>query len=222
MTDLPPSPYADFGESFLRTILHKQRVLDSVDRILGDRIEIGPIGAGPGRVFARARAVGLFQPTFGEALPGPVLAYRVIVPIEVDFELDLAVDVHRFHASVQVPLVLTARIEEPAVLHWDITMPSPEELELSVETTKRRSQVLQRVAGLDEELRHFLLRVVEKEMSKPHVAKATRIDFPTIVDHAWPALADQFLPVRDPDSPADEVEVIDELGPDEDPPARAV
>lgn len=205
MTALPPSPYTDFGETFLRTILHRRRVLDSVDRILGDRIEIGPIGAGPGRVFARVRAVGLFQPCFGEALEGLLLAYRVIVPIEVDFELDLAVDVHRFHASVQVPLVLTARIEDPAVLHWDITMPSADELELSLETARRRSQVLQRVAGLEEELRRFLLRVVEKELAKPHVVKATRIDFPAIIDNAWPVLADQFLPVRAPDSPGDRV-----------------
>ena len=221
MTAQPPSAYAEFGEAFLRTILHKQRVLDSVDRILGDRIEIGPIGAGPGRVFARARAVGLFQPAFGEALPGPLLAYRVIVPIEVDFEVDLAVDVHRFHASVQVPVVLTARIEDPAVLHWDITMPSEDEVQLVLETTKRRSQVLQRVAGLEEELRRFLLRVIEKELAKPHVVKATRIDFPTIVDSAWPALADQFLPVRDPDTGEPVVQVIDDLDTDDDP-ARAV
>jgi hypothetical protein len=221
VTEQPPRAYAEFGETFLRTILHKRRVLDSVDRILGDRIEIGPIGAGPGRVFARAKAVGLFQPCFGEALSGPLLAYRVIVPIEVDFELDLAVDLHHFHASVQVPLVLTARIEEPAVLHWDITVPGVDEVELSLETAKRRSQVLQRVAGLEEELRRFILRVIEKELAKPHVVKATRIDFPTIVDNAWPTLADQFLPQRDTDATASAQEAVAEMDEEDDTPVRA-
>lgn len=221
MSDQAASPYAEFGEAFLRTILHKRRVLDSVDRILGDRIEIGPIGAGPGRVFARAKALGLFQPCFGEELAGPRLAYRIIVPIEVEFELDLAVDLHRFHASVQVPLVLTARIEDPAVLHWDITLPGIEEVELSLETAKRRSQVLQRVAGLEEELRRFILRVIEKELAKPHVVKATRIDFPTLVDNAWPALADQFLPVRQADATDSAEQAVAEMEKEDDPPARA-
>lgn len=200
----PVTPYADFGAAFLRAILPKERILRSIDRLVGDRIELGPIAAGPGRVFAKARATGIFQPTFGEEVPGPLLSYRVFLPVEVDFELDIAVDVHRFHATLIVPLMLTLRTERPALLVWDLTLPLAEEVELSVGTAKRRSQVLQRVAGLDQELRRFLLRVIEKELAKEHIQRALTLDLPTLVDGAWEALADQFLPPlpgRDEHSP---------------------
>lgn len=80
--------------------------------------------------------------------------------------------------------------------------------------------MLQRVAGLEEELRRFLLRVVEKELAKPHVVKATRIDFATLVDNAWPALADQFLPVREPDATDAAAAALAEMDDEDDPPAR--
>jgi hypothetical protein len=45
-----------------------------------------------------------------------------------------------------------------------------------VATERRRSVLLQRVAGLDDELRRFLVKVVARELEKPHVQRATRID----------------------------------------------
>jgi hypothetical protein len=178
----PEMTYAEFGENFMRMVLHRQRVLASIDRVLGEKIELGPIGAGPGRVFAKLRATGWFQPTSGVEIPGDLLAYRVILPIDVDFEIEIARDVNRFRAKVLTIL-------------WDITGPREDEVSISVETDKRRSAVLQKVAGLDAELRRFLMRVVEVELAKPHVKRATRLDMRDLIAGAWPAIADQFLPV---------------------------
>lgn len=196
-----PMTYAEFGDNFIRMIIHRRRVLESIDRLLGDKIELGPIGAGPGRVFAKVRATGWFQPTSGVEIPGPMVAYRVILPIDADFEVEIARDINRFKAKVLVPLTLNVRVEQPLTIVWDITVPGEDEVSIRVETDKRRSAVLQKVAGLDAELRRFLIRVIEKELSKPHVKRATRLDMDTIISGAWGPIADQFLPLEgDPDA----------------------
>ena len=189
--------YEQFGINFIRMVLHEQRILESINRLLGEKIELGPMGAGPGRVFARARATGWFQETYGRPVVDDLLVYRVFLPIEVGFELELAMGVHQFHAQVLLPLTLTVRVEHPLTIVWDITPPQEEEeVTIRVETGKRRSAVLQRIAGLDDELRRFLIRVIEKELDKPHIRKATRIDMVSVIDAAWPVIADQFLPTE--------------------------
>ncbi len=196
-----PLTYEEFGVNFVRQVLHEQRVMESIDRLLGEKIELGPIGAGPGRIFAKARAVGWFQGAHGREVVDDLLVYRLFLPVLVDFELEIAKDVNRFRAEVIIPLTLTVRIEAPMTIIWDIAMPEEDEVTITVETDKRRSAALQRMTGLDAELRRFLVRVIEKELDKPHVRKATRIEMDKVIDAAWPVLADQFLPPL-PEAPA--------------------
>jgi hypothetical protein len=186
--------YADFGEAFLRRVLHLDRVLESIDRILGTDFRLGPMGAGPGRKVATLTATGSFKPCYGEEVPGPLVSYLVFVPVDVLFDLDLRVDAHRFHAEVTVPLRVDLRVEDPLTIVWDITPPPAEDVQIEVTGETRRSAVLQRLAGMDGELRRFLLRFVDRELEKPHVMRARRIDVPRVIDGAWPEIADQFLP----------------------------
>jgi hypothetical protein len=191
-----PISYEQFGVNFIRMVLHEQRILESINRLLGEKIELGPMGAGPGRLFATARATGWFKDTYGNEVVDDLLAYRVYLPIDVDFQLEIAKDVNHFKAEVLLPLSLTVRVEHPMTIVWDITPPQEEEVTIRVETGKRRSAVLQRLSGLDAELRRFLIRVIEKELDKPHIYKATHLDMATIIDAAWPVIADQFLPAE--------------------------
>ncbi|NHA01105.1 hypothetical protein G5V59_17790 [Nocardioides sp. W3-2-3] len=41
--------------NWIRRVLHRDRVLRTIDQVLGDQIALGPIGAGPGRAFASVR-----------------------------------------------------------------------------------------------------------------------------------------------------------------------
>ncbi|HWU33538.1 MAG TPA: hypothetical protein VN108_11735 [Marmoricola sp.] len=191
--------YEAFGEKFLREVLHLDRILQSVDRILGDDLRLGPIGAGPGRKMATLTAFGTFMPSYGETLPGPLVAYKVYLPVDVTFEIDLHIDVHRFHAEVLVPLTIVLRLEEPLTVVWDLIEPREDELTVNIKSGARRSTVLQKMAGLDAELRRFLLRFVQKELDKPHVRKARRINVAEVIDVAWPEISAQFLPNSDAD-----------------------
>jgi hypothetical protein len=201
-----PMTYADFGEAFLRKVIHRRRVLDVIERVLGEKIELGPIGAGPGRKFAKVTATGWFQPTSGVDIPGPDLAFRIIIPVDVDFAIEIARDVNRFTARLLVPITVTLRLEPPLNLLVDVVLPEEDQVSLQVETDKRRSAVLQRVSGLESELRRFMMRVMEKEFSKPHVQRIMRVDLLQLVDDTWPELVDKLLPAEsDPDAepPAD-------------------
>lgn len=198
----PPMTYGEFGEAFLRKVIHRRRVLEVIERVLGEKIELGPIGAGPGRKFAKVRAVGWFQPVSGIEVPGPDLAFRIIVPVDVDFEIEIARDVNRFRARLLVPITVSLKLNPPLDLMVDVKLPHEDEVSLQVETDKRRSAVLQRVSGLENELRRFMTRVMAKEFSKPHIQRITRVDLLQLVDDTWPHLVDTLLP-DDPPPHAD-------------------
>lgn len=186
--------YAVFGEQFLRRVLHLDRILECIDRALGDEIRLGPMGAGPGRKIAKVTAHGTFGASRGREVPGDSIRYAVEVPIDVDFHLDLPLDSMTFHAQVTIPLGITVHMEEPLVIVWDVVPPTEDEVVLDLSTDTRRSAVLQKLAGLEGELRRFIIRFIERELTKPHIQRATHIDLPAIIDGAWPYLAQQFLP----------------------------
>ncbi|PVG81720.1 hypothetical protein DDE18_17225 [Nocardioides gansuensis] len=186
--------YGDFGDNFIRMVLHPRRVAESVDRVLGEQLVLGPMGAGPGRRVAKITAFAEFAPTTATLVPGELLTYRVELPVRVTFDLDLAVDSHRFEADVLVPLELIVVVEPPLTIVWQFTPPDPQQVRMTMATGTRRGALIQRVAGLDEELRQFLVKIVSRELSKPHVHRATHLDMSALIDGAWPALAAQFLP----------------------------
>ena len=194
-----PSPegteitYEAFGRRLFEQVLHAERIEESIATVLGDRIEIGPFGAGPGRFLAKVRAVGTIGRPRASLLPGPMVAYRVRLPIDVTFDLDIAVDVHTFRADVVVPLTLTARAASPLTIVWDITPPAAGEMDVLVSGDRRRTELLRRVAGIDEELRRFMLRYVTRELQKDHVVRATHIHLGEVIDAAWPMISAQFL-----------------------------
>jgi len=185
--------YDEFGMRFMNLVLHRDRVMESINRVLGDEFQLGPIGAGPGRKIAKVTANGTFGRAYGEALTD-VVGYEVNLPVDVAFHLDLGVDMHRFNAKVVLPLRLTMELVEPLTILWHITPPDPEDVVMTIASDSRRATVLQKVTGLDGELRRFIVRFVDRELEKPHVQKAMKIDLPTLIDNAWPHIAEQFMP----------------------------
>jgi hypothetical protein len=188
-----PIGYDEFGMRFMDLVLHRDRVMESINRVLGEDFQLGPIGAGPGRKVAKVTASGTFGKAYGEALPD-VVGYNVNLPVSVAFHLDLGVDLMRFDADVVLPLRLTMELVEPLTILWHIAPPLPDDVTISVKSDSRRSAVLQKLTGLDGELRRFIVRFVDRELEKPHVRKAMRIDLVTLIDNAWEHIATQFMP----------------------------
>lgn len=189
-----PISYEQFGVEWVRRILGKDRIVRMMSEILGDTIQLGPIGAGPGRQLATVSVLGTFRACKGEEIEGNVLTYQVFLPISVVFDLDMRVDRHRFNADVVVPLILSVHAEHPLRIRIDIAVPQPEDVALHLQADTRRGAVLQKLAGIESELRRFLVKVVQVELAKPYVQRATHIDIEALVDNAWGELTRPILP----------------------------
>lgn len=189
-----PASYERFGVNWVRRVLGLERILRTIDQVLGDQIALGPIGAGPGRAFASVSFVGTYGPTTGVEVPAELLTYAIDLPISVVFDLDLPLDRLTFNAEVVVPLVLVVHTEEPLRLRLELRTPTEEQIKLDLQTDTRRGAMIRKIAGLDGELRRFLLKVLDTELAKPYVKRATHLDMEELIAQAWPALTQQFLP----------------------------
>lgn len=189
-----PTSYERFGVNWVRRVLGLERILRTVDQVLGDQIALGPIGAGPGRAFASVSFVGTYGPTSGVEVPAELLTYAIDLPISVVFDLGLPLDRLTFNAEVVVPLVLVVHTEEPLRLRLELRTPTEEQIKLDLQTDTRRGAMIRKIAGLDGELRRFLLKVLDTELAKPYVKRATHLDMEELIAQAWPALTQQFLP----------------------------
>ena len=180
--------YETWGAAFFRTAVTADRIRGAVSALAGRPIDFGPIGAGPGKI-AKISATG----AIGEPDITPVdcdaLAYRVAIPVTLDFEVGLPDGTHRFHAELDVPVVLTARALTGVRIYIDVTPPAANEVTASVRAEGLRASLVQRLVNIEGELRRFVAKYVAREMNKPEIAKARIIDVAGSVDKAWSAIS---------------------------------
>jgi hypothetical protein len=182
--------YEEFGALFFRAAVTPERILGAVDGIAGKPIDFGPMGVGPGRI-ARVTAKGRIGDATATEIPGLPISYRLVVPVALDFTVDLQVEKHRFHADVEVPLTVTAHATRDLRIIVDVTPPNPDELELDLAAEGMRAGLLKRVANIDGELRRFVAKYVARELEKPHIVATREIDVGVSIDVAWADMAPQ-------------------------------
>jgi hypothetical protein len=176
--------YAEFGEQFFEHAVTEARIHAALETLAGDRIEFGPIGAGPGKL-AQVSANGAVGHPSVDRIPDEEVSFRLYIPVDLDLEIDLGVDRHRFKVAVSVGLTLTARAAPPLRVVIDINEPTWHDVEVEIEAGTRRASVLNRVAGIDHEIGRFVARYVARELEKPHIRAARDIDVGARIDHAW-------------------------------------
>jgi hypothetical protein len=187
-SDAERCTYGEFGELFFRAAVTPERILGAVEGIAGKPIDFGPMGVGPGRI-AQVTAKGQIGQATATELPGAPISYDLVVPVELDFTINLQVEKERFHASVEVPLVVTAHATRDLRIVVDVTPPNPDELKLDLAADGLRAGLLGRIANVDGELRRFVAKYVARELEKPHVVATRNIDVGVSIDVAWAGMA---------------------------------
>ena len=158
-------------------------MLDAVHIIAGQQIEFGPIDAGPGGI-ATVKAYGEIRQPSATRIPGEHVAYRVLLPLELTFEVALQVE-QRFEAELLVPLTLRAVPRSGVRIFIEAEPPRPEEMQVELHAQGMRSSVLQRVADVEGELRRFVADYVI-ERARQAARPATRtIDVSGAMDGVW-------------------------------------
>jgi hypothetical protein len=180
--------YEQWGADFFAEAVSGERILGAVNNLAGQPIDFGPMGVGPGRL-AKVRAYGEIGAATAERVEGVEITYRVELPVDLTFELNLQVETHTFHAELLVPLVLRARAVQGVRVFIDVTPPRSSDVQVRVQADGIRASIMQRVANVEGELRRFVARYVAREVSKPHVAAARVIDVAAAIDRAWAHLS---------------------------------
>jgi hypothetical protein len=175
--------YEQWGIDFFAEAINEDRVLDAVRIIAGQQIEFGPVDAGPGGI-ATVKAYGEIKQPSASLIPGEHVAYRVLLPIELTFEVVVQVE-QRFEAELLVPLTLKAVPRSGVRIFIEADPPRIEEMQVDLHAQGMRSAVLQRVADVEGELRRFVAEYVIELLEKPHVLDTRTIDVCGVMDGVW-------------------------------------
>ncbi len=176
--------YETFGVRFFEHAVTEERLAGALSGLVGDDIEFGPMGVGPGRV-AKVTATGRVRDPVATRTGDRPLTFLVRLPVDLRLNIELGGQAHRFTADLVVPLVLTAHAAEPLTIVVHIEPPSRHDIELRLDADGVRATFLQVVAGVDEEIRRFVAKYVAREVAKPSVRRATVIDVSAHIDAAW-------------------------------------
>ncbi|MEU0499738.1 hypothetical protein [Nocardia sp. NPDC005998] len=182
-----PTPYIDyaqFGRRFLEYAASEQRISGAFAQLTGAAFDFGPIGVGPGKLAKVAAQVQLGEPKLHRYVDD-IISFELIIPLDVDLLLDLAVDRHRFQVHGNVHLHLAVRTAEPLRVVIDIAEPRPSDVRINVATATKRGQLLRILASVDHEIRRFVARYIATEIRKPHIAAVRDIDVAARLDAAW-------------------------------------
>jgi hypothetical protein len=177
------SPYSAFGEDFIVTAVTPERVVASARQIAGDKVELGPLRAGPGGA-ATVTATGWIGEPTAEELATELLSYAVRLPVDLDLEVRIG-PTGRFLASGHIELRLTVRTETPPAIVIDVGTVRPGDVHLTIEARGVQAKLLQRAGDIDSELRRHAARYVNEKISSPQARQLTRVDLVPLIDRVW-------------------------------------
>ncbi|MFL6089140.1 MAG: hypothetical protein ACJ71Z_03260 [Aeromicrobium sp.] len=175
--------YGDWGARFFEFAVTEERVLSGVNAVAGQPIEFGPMGVGPGRV-AKVSASGRIGTATGQRVSTDPVQFDVRIPVALQFELNLGLDVHRFDADIEIPLKLTARARDDLAIVIDIDAPSSRDIQIFLKAKGLRATVTQYAVNVEGELRRFIAKYVSREISKPTVEAARVVDVAAAIHRA--------------------------------------
>ena len=179
--------YEDWGVGFFTTAVSAERVLAGINVLAGQPIDVGPMGVGPGRLV-KVRATGRIGEAAGERVSSDPVSFDVVLPVALEFVIDLGMDKHRFIADIKVPLVLTARARRDLAIVLDVRPPTAQEVVVRLKAEGLRASITQRAANVEGELKRFVAKYVAREIDKPYVRSARVIDVSGAIDQAMRTL----------------------------------
>jgi hypothetical protein len=176
--------YEEFGRRFFEIAVTEKRVADAFGSMAGDEIKMGPMGQGPGGIAKVTANVTIGQPQATRTL-GEIFTFAIRIPLAIDLLLDLRVDKQRFKVSGEIGLNATARAAEPLLIVIDVPKPRMRDITVDVASTTIRGELLRIIAGVDAEIKRFILRHVSDQIDDPRSQQAKVIDVEAQVATSW-------------------------------------
>lgn len=157
--------YAEFGERFFRHAVTEQRVGESVAKLAGREIAIGPVKAGPWDI-ATVRATGVVGTPSVSARDAELVKFALAIPVDLDLTVAFGGD-HRYRSAIAIHLKLTARAADELQIVVKVRPIKPKHVDVELTAGSMVGRRLQAVAGIEGQIRSQVARTVNAELEDP-------------------------------------------------------
>jgi hypothetical protein len=184
-TDQPAyCSYESFGVRFFEHAVTPAAIVAAMSGMVGDTIEIGPLGVGPGKI-ATVTATGQVGTASATRTSSDPVTILLSIPADLRLTVGLAAQNHRFRADLTIPVTVTARAAEPLRVIIDVEPPHRRDIVVNVRADGLRATALQYLAGVDAEIARYVAQYVTRQIAKPHIKQALDIDVAAHIDKAY-------------------------------------
>ena len=182
--------YEQLGVNFITHVVTPERVAATIAHVAGDEVRVGPMNAGPGGA-ASVTATGILGTvTATNAWRGGPLSFDATIPIDLALDVRLAGASHRYKGMLSIALRISLRALAPVTLAFDIDPVLPEDVGVKLSADGMRAKVLQRLGGIDDEVRRAVASTVTERLGSEAAQAVRMIDVLRYVGDAWKPGAD--------------------------------
>jgi hypothetical protein len=176
----------DFVRRTLTAAAPPRRVSEVVARLVGDKITIGPISAGPCEA-ASATAIGVRGAVRAELCDDAVWDQIVTIPIDLSVLVEVVGGIARFRGPVEVQTRIRLRIEQPCDVVVEIEEVRAHNISAAVQGIGVSARLVGRLGGIDDILTEEIIAYVNDLIRSPEFESALHIDVAGLLGRAWEA-----------------------------------
>jgi hypothetical protein len=177
--------YERFGANFVQHVVTPERIAATIARVSGGEVNAGPMAAGPGGAASVTATGSIGEIEVRVASAKDRLAFEAVIPIDLQLDVRVAAADHRYRGRVRVPLQLRVRAVEPVTLVIDVDPVLSDKVEVELSATGMRAKFLQRLGGMDDEVRRAVAGIVNERLASEPAREVRNLDILSFVDRAW-------------------------------------
>ncbi|MBV8159404.1 MAG: hypothetical protein JO265_00625 [Acidimicrobiia bacterium] len=178
--------FEQFGRNFMREVVTAERVRATIAAVVGERIEMGPMAAGPrDAASASVRARLADVDVSPGSTHGDALRFSALVRLECTLAVKASVIDKRYRGTLTIPLQLEVRTASPLRLVIDVQPPTPGDIGVELGSKDRSGRLIQVLGNIDGEVRHRAAAEVARRVEAPEARRHRQIDVLAMVDDVW-------------------------------------
>jgi hypothetical protein len=178
--------FDQFGHDFMRQVVTADRVAATIATVVGERIDVGPMAAGPrdaAQASLRGKLAGVDVSAAGE--DGDILRFTAEVRLDCTLAVKAPVFNKRYRGTLTIPLQLDVRTAPPLRLVIDVEPPAPADIGVELESKDRSGRLIQVLGNIDGEVRSQAAAEVARRVEAPEARRHREIDVLAMVDDVW-------------------------------------
>ncbi len=176
----------EFVRRTLAAAAPPKRVSEVVAQLVGDKIRIGPISAGPCEA-ASANAIGVPGAVHAELCDDAVWDQIVTIPIDLSVLVEVAGGIAKFRGPVQVQTRIRLQIEQPCDVIVEVEDVQAHNITTAVEGIGLSARLVGRLGHIDDIVAEQVLTYVNDLIRSPEFEAALHIDVTGLLMRAWEA-----------------------------------